>query len=102
MLNETHRAPPRYKISDFFSSLLEPRSKRKPPKISCAKRLIDCKVARVVFGMPDKDEDVYGFSSLAEAGIEIGLFPKDLMQELLALNKEWSDSRRSETDCSTQ
>jgi len=23
MLNETHRAPPRYKISDFFSSLLE-------------------------------------------------------------------------------
>jgi Fic family protein len=22
MLNETHRAPPRYKISDFFSSLL--------------------------------------------------------------------------------
>ena len=23
MLNETHRAPPRYKISDFFSSLLD-------------------------------------------------------------------------------
>jgi hypothetical protein len=23
MINETHRAPPRYKISDFFSSLLE-------------------------------------------------------------------------------
>ena len=23
MLNETQRAPPRYKISDFFSSLLE-------------------------------------------------------------------------------
>jgi hypothetical protein len=22
MFNETHRAPPRYKISDFFSSLL--------------------------------------------------------------------------------
>jgi len=77
-------------------TILEPCSKRKPPKISCAKRLIDCKVARVVFGMPDKDKDVYGFSSLAEAGIEIGLFPKDLMQELLALNKEWSDSRRSE------
>jgi uncharacterized damage-inducible protein DinB len=25
MFNETHRAPPRYKISDFFSSLLVPR-----------------------------------------------------------------------------
>jgi pyrimidine deaminase RibD-like protein len=75
---------------------LEPCSKRKPPKIPCAKRLIDCKVARVVFGMPDKDKDVWGLSSLVEAGIDIGPFPKDLRQELLALNKEWSDSRRPE------
>lgn len=44
--------------------------------------------------MPDKDKEVYGFSSLAEAGIHIGLFPNDLMQELLALNKKWSDTRR--------
>jgi hypothetical protein len=41
-------------------------------------------------------DHVYGFSSLAEAGIQIGLFPNDLMQELLALNKQWSDSRREE------
>ena len=44
--------------------------------------------------MPDKDKDVYGFSSLAEAGIHIGLLLNDLMQELLALNREWSDTRR--------
>ena len=44
--------------------------------------------------MPDKDKDVYGFSVLLEAGIHIGLFPNDLMQELSALNKEWSDTRR--------
>lgn len=75
---------------------LEPCSKRKPPKQSCATRLISAKAARVVSGMPDKDRDVYGFSSLAEAGIHIGLFPNDLMQELLALNKQWSDSRREE------
>src|SRR3984957_14272532 len=75
---------------------LEPCSKRKPPKIPCATRLINAKAARVVSGMPDKDKDVYGFSSLAEAGIEIGIFPNDLMQEVLALNKEWSDSRRPE------
>jgi len=31
---------------------------------------------------------------LLEAGIDIGLFPNDLMQELSALNKEWSDTRR--------
>jgi pyrimidine deaminase RibD-like protein len=73
---------------------LEPCSKRKPRKIPCATRLITAKPTRVVSGMPDKDKDVYGLSSLAEAGIHIGLFPNDLMQELLALNKEWSDSRR--------
>lgn len=75
---------------------LEPCSKRKPGKTPCAKRLIDSRVARVVFGMADKDKDVYGHSSLAEAGIEIGVFPKDLTKELVALNKKWSDSRRSD------
>lgn len=73
---------------------LEPCSERQPPKQSCATRLINAKAARVVSGMPDKDKKVYGLSSLAEAGIHIGLFPNDLMQELLALNKEWSATRR--------
>ena len=44
--------------------------------------------------MPDKDESVYGHHTLIEAGIEIGVFPHDLIQELLALNKEWTDSLR--------
>lgn len=73
---------------------LEPCSERNPPKRSCASRLIKAKAARVVSGMPDKDKNVYGLSSLAEAKIHIGLFPSDLMQELLALNKAWSDTRR--------
>jgi pyrimidine deaminase RibD-like protein len=73
---------------------LEPCSTRKPPKKPCTVRLIDSKVARVVYGIADKHESVYGHASLVEAGIEIGFFPNDLMQELLALNKEWSDSLR--------
>ena len=73
---------------------LEPCSTRNPPKKSCTVRLIESKVARVVYGMADKDESVYGHSSLVEAGIEIGFFPHGLMQELLALNKKWSDSLR--------
>jgi pyrimidine deaminase RibD-like protein len=73
---------------------LEPCSERKSGKIACATRLINAKAVRVVSGMPDKDKDVYGFSLLLEAGIHIGLFPNDLMQELSALNKEWSDTRR--------
>ena len=74
---------------------LEPCSERKPGKTACAIRLINAKAARVVSGMPDKDKDVYGFSLLLEAGIHIGLFPNDLMQELSSLNKEWSDTRRN-------
>ena len=74
---------------------LEPCSTRNPPKQPCTERLIDGKVARVVSGSADKDESVYGHSTLVEAGIEIGFFPHDLMQELLVLNKKWSDSRRA-------
>jgi hypothetical protein len=44
--------------------------------------------------MADKDESVYGHVSLLEANIEVGLFPKDIIRELVALNKEWSDTRR--------
>jgi pyrimidine deaminase RibD-like protein len=73
---------------------LEPCSIRKAPKTPCTNHLIDAKVKRVVYGMPDKDESVYGHHSLIEAGIEIALFPDDLVKELLALNKEWSDSLR--------
>lgn len=73
---------------------LEPCSNRKPSKKACADRLIKGKVARVVYGLADKDETVYGHVSLAEEGIEIGLFPQDLIQELLTLNKKWSDTRR--------
>ncbi len=73
---------------------LEPCSIRKPGKTPCTDRLINGKVARVVYGLADKDETVFGHSSLSEADIEIGLFPKDLIQELLTLNKKWSDTRR--------
>lgn len=74
---------------------LEPCSERNPPKKSCAERLINAKVARVVSGSADKDESVYGHSTLVEAGIEIGFFSHDLMQELLILNKTFNDSRRA-------
>jgi pyrimidine deaminase RibD-like protein len=73
---------------------LEPCSIRKPGKTPCTTRLINGKVERVVYGLADKDETVFGHSSLDEAGIEVGLFPKDLRRELLTLNKEWSDTRR--------
>ena len=74
---------------------LEPCSKRNSfNKTACATRLINAGVSRVVYGMADKDESVYGHVSLTEANINVGLFPRDLIQELIALNKNWSDTRR--------
>lgn len=74
---------------------LEPCSKRNSSnKTACATRLINAKVSHVVFGMPDKDESVYGHVSLIEANIDVHLFPRDLIQELVALNRKWSDTRR--------
>jgi pyrimidine deaminase RibD-like protein len=74
---------------------LEPCSKRNSSnKTACATRLINAKVSQVVFGMPDKDESVYGHVSLLEANVDVRLFPRDLIQELVALNKKWSDTRR--------
>jgi pyrimidine deaminase RibD-like protein len=74
---------------------LEPCSMRKPGKTPCTDRLINGKVARVVYGLADKDETVFGHSTLVEAKIEIGVFPHELIQELQTLNQKWSDSRRA-------
>jgi pyrimidine deaminase RibD-like protein len=74
---------------------LEPCSQRNSlNKRACATRLIDAGVSRVVYGMADKDESVYGHVSLTEANIDVGLFPGDLIQELVSLNRDWSATRR--------
>src|SRR6266404_6893387 len=65
---------------------LEPCTERKEGKTPCANRLINGRVARVVYGLADKDETVYGHHSLVEAGVQIWLFANDLMPELFALN----------------
>jgi hypothetical protein len=44
--------------------------------------------------MPNKDESVYGHHSLIAAGIPVAIFPTNQVQDLFALNKEWSHSLR--------
>jgi pyrimidine deaminase RibD-like protein len=70
---------------------LEPCTTRKHPKIPCAQRLVDRRVARVVIGMFDPNPDIWGkgWQLLRDAGVETSVFEDDLIRQCEEINREF-------------
>lgn len=77
---------------------LEPCTTRHHPKIPCASRLVERKVARVVIGMLDPNPSISGRGqrALRKARIATELFPHDLMEQIEELNREFTRSNESQ------
>ncbi|MBC8095966.1 MAG: NUDIX domain-containing protein [Akkermansiaceae bacterium] len=78
---------------------LEPCTRREGNAVSCADRLVDAKVKRVVIGYLDPDDRGHGISKLADANIELAFFEPDLMNEIRKLNQHFLDSRLASSLC---
>lgn len=76
---------------------LEPCTTRNPPKVCCAMRLKERKVARVFIGMLDPDERIRGLGIIAlrDANIDVQFFPKELAAEIEELNREFIRSKQN-------
>ena len=61
------------------------------PKISCADLIVSKRIARVVIGMLDPNPYILGNGvlQLRENGIEVGLFPPNLMAEIETANMQF-------------
>jgi len=77
----------------FLFATLEPCAPgaRKHPKLACAERIVNARIAEVWVGIEDPDPTVdrQGIRYLEQHGIKVHLFDLDLQEQIRAANKEF-------------
>lgn len=67
------------------------------PKVACAERLVERRVARVVIGMLDPNQNICGrgVRLLRKAGIAVEFFPDQLMKQIEDQNRKFTRAQES-------
>lgn len=77
----------------FLFATLEPCAPgaRKHPKLACAERIVNARIAEVWVGIEDPDPTVdrQGIRYLEQNGVKVHLFDLDLQEQIRAANKEF-------------
>lgn len=75
---------------------LEPCTIRRDPKIPCAQRIVQRGIAKVVLGVIDPNKHISGngWWTLREGEVEVATFDSDLVQQIDALNQDFTSHHR--------
>lgn len=78
---------------NYLFATLEPCApgSRKHPKLGCAERVVNARIAKIWIGVEDPDPTVdrKGIKYLIDAGIEVEMFDPDFQEQILEANKHF-------------
>jgi len=83
---------------------LEPCTSRGEEKTPCAHRIVERRLARVVIGMLDPNQEICGrgVQTLRDAGIEVDLFPSKQMSRVEDQNREFIKDQKRKSEIGKQ
>ena len=92
------KAPESVLTGSTVYTTLEPCTTRNHPKLPCADRLIERKVARVVIGMVDPNPVISGrgIRRLREANIAVDMFSDPISKKIEELNREFIRAQKEQ------